>query len=124
MDDLCLHSQVILKQQRVIKRLLKKCHGEDICAGGVAGEKDTADEDNVIKMLASDVAAALGVGNSGGKRVPDNADALAVHTGNNKTALENRLATEFFDGQNDSDSAIMLEDHLTDVGIFESPLRK
>ena len=117
-------SQVILKQQRVIKRLLKKCHGDDNCAGGAgggAGEKDTADEDSVIKMLASDVAAALGgvgAGNGGGKRLPGNADVLAAHTGNGKTALQ------LFDGQNDSDSAIMLEDHLTDVGISELPLRK
>ena len=111
-------SQVILKQQRVIKRLLKKCHGDDI---GDAGAKDTADEDSVIKMLASDVAAALGGvggGSGGGKRLPGNTDVLAVPTGNGKTALE------LLDGQNDSDSAIMLEDHLTDVGSFELPIHK
>ena len=91
-------SQVILKQQRVIKRLLKKCHA----SGGntIAGDNGEID---VIKMLAGDVAKALGTTGIGGKE-------------EGKTATgESRLATELLDGQNDSDSAIMLEDHLTEV---------
>ena len=93
----CL-SQVILKQQRVIKRLLKKCHG----SGNNVCEND-ASETDAIKLLASDVAKALGTGGGReekGKVVPS----------------ESRLATELLDGQNDSDSAIMLEDHITEVG--------
>ena len=81
----------------MIKRLLKKCHG----SGNNVVENDTSETD-AIKLLASDVAKALGTGGreEKGKIVPS----------------ENRLATELLDSQNDSDSAIMLEDHITEVG--------
>ena len=94
-------SQVILKQQRVIKRLLKKCHA----SGGntIAGDNGETD---VIKMLASDVAKALGTTGIGGG---------GKEEGGKTATGESRLATELLDGQNDSDSAIMLEDHLTEV---------
>ena len=85
---------MILKQQRVIKRLLKKCHAG---SGGntIAGDNGETD---VIKMLASDVAKALG--------------ATGIGEGKEEGG---KTATELLDGQNDSDSAIMLEDHLTEV---------
>ena len=65
---------------------------------------DASGEIDVIKMLASDVANALGAGTGdmGGKR--------------DRKGEGGRLATELLDAQNDSDSAIMLEDHLTEVG--------
>ena len=82
-----------MKQQRVIKRLLKKCHASGGNNGGDNGETD------VIKMLASDVAKALGSAGIGGGEGEEGG----------------KTATELLDGQNDSDSAIMLEDHLTEV---------
>ena len=89
-----------MKQQRVIKRLLKKCHaGSGNTIAGDNGETD------VIKMLASDVAKALGSAGIGGGK----------EEGGKTATGESRLATELLDGQNDSDSAIMLEDHLTEV---------
>ena len=90
-----------MKQQRVIKRLLKKCHasGGNTIAGDDNGETD------VIKMLAGDVAKALGAAGIGGGK----------EEGGKTATGESRLATELLDGQNDSDSAIMLEDHLTEV---------
>ena len=99
--------QVIQKQQRVIKRLLKKCHGAEVCGTGIVGENGTSETD-AIKMLASDVAKALGAGT--GERDPGGEEG--------KVAPESRLATELLDGQNDSDSAIMLEDHITEVGAM------
>ena len=89
----------------MIKRLLKKCHGGS--GGNNAGENDASGEIDVIKMLASDVANALGAGTGGNGDMGGKRD---------RKGEGGRLATELLDAQNDSDSAIMLEDHLTEVG--------
>ena len=90
----------------MIKRLLKKCHAGS--GGDNAGENDASGEIDVIKVLASDVANALGAGTGGGGDMGGKRD---------RKGEGGKLAAELLlDSQNDSDSAIMLEDHLTEVG--------
>ena len=72
-----LFPKVILKQQRVIKRLLKKCYGKDF------------NESPPNKTETSDQAAPSSMAHSAISGTRNDAD--------------------------DSDSAIMLEDHLTEV---------
>ena len=74
-----LFPKVILKQQRVIKRLLKKCYGKDF------------NESLPNKTETSDQAA------------PSSGAHSAISGGTTRNDAD------------DSDSAIMLEDHLTEV---------
>lgn len=91
--------QVILKQQRVIKRLLKKCYGRDFCINikAVTLETEGSSEGG-------------GPGGPGGPpaTAPSSSSAGVVGGPGGKSLTE-------FDTQNDSDSAIMLEDHLNEV---------
>lgn len=97
-QTLAVKDQVILKQQRVIKRLLKKIHNNE--TGGVVCE------DELISQTAS----------------------LAGSSGSETTTMPSDLVTKKimvadYDAQNDSDSAIMLEDSITEVSVSVPNLR-
>jgi hypothetical protein len=104
-----LSSKVILKQQRVIKRLLKKCYGGDFCLPGNGGGSGSSRDAKDIETLVGDAARVLVSGSGTSPKI------VVSDVKSEKSALESRMATELLDAQNDSDSAIMLEDHITEA---------
>ena len=95
---------MILKQQRVIKKLLKKCYGTG--GGGASGSIETKDD---VEALVSDAARALGnhlAAGGGTKSKKENGGDCRPPT------------SELLDAQNDSDSAVILEDHCAEVSLL------
>lgn len=114
--------QVILKQQRVIKRLLKKCYSGDFSAAtaalssqsGGAAAPGGSSSGAVGPSASADLVhiQSLSLGSSDGGS--DSAGDTTRNKGGAGGGKEGSSAGEY-DAQNDSDSAIMLEDHLTEV---------
>lgn len=92
--------QVILKQQRVIKKLLKKCYGGDFSSLPLATAATAAA--SPLEGKGSEKGAGGGTSAEGAPcGGPGKAESLAKNDGE------------------DSDSAIMLDDHLTEVRRME-----
>lgn len=95
--------QVILKQQRVIKRLLKKCYGSDF-ASTRTNPAALADEAESVELALEGLTSLVQQCDGDGQ------GSLGSDGSYNKIDFEQ-------DAQNDSDSAIMLEDNLAEVSI-------
>ena len=98
--------QVILKQQRLIKRLLKKCHGGDFSTGA-SGASDVSA--NSTTMAPSTITTS-----STTAAMTTTVEAAEVAISAVSTA--NVLITK--NDPDDSDSAIIMDDHLTEVRLL------
>ena len=103
----------------MIKRLLKKCYSGDFAAASAAISAAQSDATGGVVGAGSAAAGSapssadlaqiqsLSLGSTGSDGGSDSAGDTARKGGNGGTAE--------YEAQNDSDSAIMLEDHLTEV---------
>lgn len=103
-DTLSKKDQVILKQQRVIKRLLKKCYGSDF-ASTRTNPAALADEAESVELALEGLTSLVQQCDGDGQ------GSLGSDGSYNKIDFEQ-------DAQNDSDSAIMLEDNLAEVRLL------
>ncbi|TRY62529.1 hypothetical protein TCAL_16618 [Tigriopus californicus] len=103
-DTLSKKDQVILKQQRVIKRLLKKCYGSDF-ASTRTNPAALADEAESVELALEGLTSLVQPCDGDGQ------GSLGSDGSYHKIDFEQ-------DAQNDSDSAIMLEDNLAEVRLL------